>query len=52
VGNAQIVMVMHGRTELKPDDKVKLSVDARKTHVFDGTTGRRIGNGTATAPMQ
>jgi multiple sugar transport system ATP-binding protein len=52
VGNAQLVLVMHGRTQLQPDDKVKLSVDARKTHVFDSASGRRIGNGAAAAPMQ
>jgi len=52
VGQAQVVVVMHGRTELKPDDGVKLRVDARKTHVFDSATGQRIGNGTVTAPMQ
>jgi multiple sugar transport system ATP-binding protein len=52
VGQAQIVLVMHGRTGLQPDDMVRLRVDARKTHVFDGATGQRVGDVSAAAPMQ
>ena len=42
VGGAQLVVVMHGRTEVKPDDIVHLEIVAEKTHVFDGASEQRL----------
>jgi multiple sugar transport system ATP-binding protein len=42
VGEAQLTVVLHGRTPARPDDTVHLAVDASKAHVFDGGDGRRI----------
>ena len=42
VGEQQLILVMHGRTEAKPDDTVYLSIDAAKAHVFDGSSGQRL----------
>jgi len=42
VGGARFIVVIHGRTEAKPDDVVGLVIDATKAHLFDGTTGKRI----------
>jgi multiple sugar transport system ATP-binding protein len=43
VGGAQLIVVIHGRTQAKPDDMVGLEIDALKTHLFDGKTGKRLG---------
>ena len=42
VGGTQIVTVMHGRTDAKPDDIVRLSIDANKAHIFEMQTGKRL----------
>ena len=42
VGGTQIVTVMHGRTNAKPDDIVRLSIDANKAHIFEAQTGKRL----------
>jgi len=42
VGDAQIVVVIHGRTAAKPDDTVYLAIDADKAHVFDTAAGTRL----------
>jgi multiple sugar transport system ATP-binding protein len=42
VGDAQLTLVMHGRTAARPDDNVQLSVDAGHAHVFDQASGRRL----------
>ena len=42
VGDAQWVVVIHGRTAAKPDDIVHLEIAAQKTHVFDGASEKRI----------
>ena len=42
VGGTRIVTVMHGRTEAKPDDIVRLEIDANKAHIFEAQTGRRL----------
>ena len=42
VGGTQIVTVMHGRTAAKPDDIVRLSIDANKAHIFETQTGKRL----------
>jgi multiple sugar transport system ATP-binding protein len=42
VGETQLTLVLHGRTQAQPDDTVYLAVDAAKAHVFDGRDGRRL----------
>jgi multiple sugar transport system ATP-binding protein len=42
VGDAQLVVVIHGRTAAKPDDTVHLAIDADKAHVFDAASGQRL----------
>jgi len=43
VGDAQLTLVLHGRTQARPEDTVHLAVDPSKAHVFDGATGQRLG---------
>ena len=43
VGDQQLVVVMHGRTQAKPDDTVHLALDPAKAHVFDAQGGARLG---------
>ena len=43
VGNHQLVLVMHGRTDAKPEAVVHLTVDTPKTHLFDAQSGIRLG---------
>jgi multiple sugar transport system ATP-binding protein len=42
VGDAQLTLVKHGRTQAVPDDTVHLSVDAAHAHVFDQVSGQRL----------
>ena len=42
VGSQQIVLVMHGRTEVQADDFVQIEVAAGKAHVFDSASGARL----------
>jgi multiple sugar transport system ATP-binding protein len=42
VGDAKLIVVIHGRTEAQPDDTVYLAIDARKAHVFDADSGVRM----------
>jgi multiple sugar transport system ATP-binding protein len=42
VGGQQLVLVMHGRTDVQPEQTVYLSVDAAKAHVFDAASGLRL----------
>jgi multiple sugar transport system ATP-binding protein len=42
VGEQKFVLVMHGRTQVQPNDTVYLKFDAAKAHVFDGTTEQRL----------
>ncbi|MEJ6022399.1 ABC transporter ATP-binding protein [Ramlibacter sp. PS4R-6] len=46
VGDAQLVIVMHGRTRVQPDETVGLQIDGAASHLFDGATGQRIEAGT------
>ena len=39
---AQVTLVMHGRTTVKPGDAVRLHIAADKAHVFDTSSGLRI----------
>jgi multiple sugar transport system ATP-binding protein len=43
VAGTQLVVVMHGRTSARPDDRVRLRVDPAAVHVFDGKSGQRLG---------
>jgi multiple sugar transport system ATP-binding protein len=43
VGDMQIVVVIHGRTAAQPDETVHLVIDTDKAHVFDSTSGQRLG---------
>ena len=42
VGDAQLIVVIHGRTAALPDDTVHLAIDADKAHVFDEASGQRL----------
>jgi multiple sugar transport system ATP-binding protein len=42
IADQKIVLVMHGRTDVKPNDTVHLQFNAAKAHVFDGTTEQRL----------
>ncbi|HSV44317.1 MAG TPA: sn-glycerol-3-phosphate ABC transporter ATP-binding protein UgpC [Ramlibacter sp.] len=42
VGGTQLILVMHGRTSVQPDETVYLDIAAEKAHVFDGASGQRL----------
>ena len=42
VGQTQLVLVMHGRTEVQPDQAVYLDINPAKTHVFNRDSGARM----------
>ncbi len=42
VGSDTLVVVLHGRTEVQPDDLVGLEIDGAKAHLFDAGSGLRI----------
>ena len=42
IGTSQIVVVMHGRTDVQPDQTVYLTVEPAKSHVFEVGTGARL----------
>ena len=41
-GESQIVLVTHGRPQVKPGDRIGLSVDPAMVHVFDQASGQRL----------
>ena len=41
-GQAQLILVTHGRTSVNPGDRVGLRVTPGKVHVFDQGTGNRL----------
>jgi multiple sugar transport system ATP-binding protein len=41
-GDSDIVLVTHGRPQVKPGDKIGLRVDPAMVHVFDQATGQRL----------
>jgi len=43
VGDEQIVLVTHGRPVVNPGDRIGLTVEPAMVHVFDRSTGQRIG---------
>lgn len=42
VGESKLVVVLHGRTDVQPDDTVGLLIKTDKVHLFDGATERRV----------
>jgi multiple sugar transport system ATP-binding protein len=42
IADQQLVLVMHGRTQVQPGDTVYLQFDAAKVHLFDGHTEQRL----------
>jgi multiple sugar transport system ATP-binding protein len=42
IGEAQIVLMTHGRPSVNPGDKIELTTDPAMVHVFDQKTGARI----------
>jgi multiple sugar transport system ATP-binding protein len=42
VGESKLVVVLHGRTHVQPDDVVSLIIKADKVHLFDGASEKRI----------
>ncbi len=42
VGDAKFVVVLHGRTAVRPDDMVGLQIDGAKAHLFDQGSGKRL----------
>jgi multiple sugar transport system ATP-binding protein len=42
VGDAQIVLITHGRPTVAAGDKIGLAVDAAMVHVFDKASGERL----------
>jgi len=42
VGDEQLIVVMHGRTNVQPDELVMLEIAAGKSHVFDAASGDRV----------
>ena len=43
VGEAKVVLAVHGRVDARPDQIVGLAIDAGAVHLFDRQTGRRMG---------
>jgi multiple sugar transport system ATP-binding protein len=41
-GNAQLILVTHGRPDVNPGDRVGVTVKPGKVHVFDQGTGARL----------
>jgi multiple sugar transport system ATP-binding protein len=41
-GNDQLILVTHGRPNVNPGDRVGLTIDPAKAHVFDQGTGARL----------
>jgi multiple sugar transport system ATP-binding protein len=41
-GQAQVILVTHGRPDVNPGDRVGLTVEPGKVHVFDQATGARL----------
>ena len=43
VGEVNLVVTLHGRTEAQPGDTVYLHIDSAKTHLFDVASEQRLG---------
>ena len=42
VGESQLVVVLHGRTSVQPNDIVGLLIQTEKVHLFDGQSEKRL----------
>ena len=42
VGEAKLVLAVHGRVDALPDETVGLAIDADRVHLFDRQSGRRM----------
>jgi multiple sugar transport system ATP-binding protein len=42
IGDQQLTLVLHGRTDAQPGETVHLAIDGAKAHVFDGQGGQRL----------
>jgi multiple sugar transport system ATP-binding protein len=42
VGNSQITLTTHGRTKVKPGERIGLAVEPNAAHLFDQQTGARL----------
>ncbi|MEY2953220.1 MAG: hypothetical protein RLZZ401_1307 [Pseudomonadota bacterium] len=42
VGDVRLVVVIHGRTTVRPDELVGLQMEGVKAHLFDAATGQRV----------
>jgi multiple sugar transport system ATP-binding protein len=42
VGDAKFIVVLHGRTNVVPDNMVGLKIDAAKVHLFDQASHKRL----------
>jgi multiple sugar transport system ATP-binding protein len=42
VGGEQLIVVLHGRTAVQPDERIGLVIDGAKAHLFDEGSGQRI----------
>jgi multiple sugar transport system ATP-binding protein len=40
VGDAQVIVVLHGRTQVQPGERVGLSIETPQVHLFDAQTQR------------
>jgi len=41
-GEAQVILVTHGRPDVNPGDRIGLAIDPAKVHVFDQASGARL----------
>ena len=41
-GEAQLILVTHGRPDVSPGQKIGLAIDPAKVHVFDEASGARL----------
>jgi multiple sugar transport system ATP-binding protein len=41
-GAAQLILVTHGRPDVNPGDRIGLSLDPTRAHVFDAASGARV----------
>jgi multiple sugar transport system ATP-binding protein len=42
VGGEKLIVVLHGRTEVLPDQRIGLVIDGAKAHLFDDGSGQRV----------
>lgn len=42
VGEAKLVLAVHGRVDARPDELVRLAIESESVHLFDRQTGKRM----------